>query len=163
MTFYFIALVTVMLDQSSKWAAIHVAHSGPVFGELVRLTLTYNAGAAFGLFPGARGPFIFISGTAALGLMYANHVLPRFDRARRIPMALILGGTLGNLIDRVRTGRVTDFIDMGIGETRWPTYNVADIAVVVGAIALAVRIVFETVFEKRVTVEASAGESADAR
>jgi signal peptidase II len=95
--------------------------------------------------------------------MYANHVLSHFDRARRIPMALILGGTLGNLVDRVRTGRVTDFIDMGIGASRWPTYNVADIAVVVGAVALAVRLVFEMVLEKQAAVEVPAGESADAR
>ncbi len=163
MIFYCLALVTVLLDQATKWTAVHGVDSGPVFGDFLRITLTYNTGAAFGVFPGARAPFIIISSVAALGLLYANHVLPRQDRARRVPMALILGGNLGNLFDRVRSGAVTDFIDMGLGGSRWPTYNVADIAVVVGAVALAARLILEMIEERRTAVDIAARESADAR
>ncbi|MFQ5599893.1 MAG: signal peptidase II [Candidatus Krumholzibacteriia bacterium] len=168
MIFYVIAAVTALLDQASKWIVVHHVEHGPVLGELVRLTLTYNSGAAFGMFSGARAPFIVISVVAAVGLIYAHHVLPAVDRTRRIPMALILGGNLGNLVDRLRVGRVTDFIDMGFGDARWPTYNIADIAVVLGAVALALTLIVEMLQEKRTTPrEASetvaAGNSADAR
>ena len=161
MAFYTIALSIVVLDHSTKWAAVHLAQGGPALGDLVRLTLTYNTGAAFGLFPGARGPFVVISAMAAAGLIYAHHVLPRSEHRRRLPMALILGGILGNLVDRVRLGQVTDFIDMGIGDLRWPTYNVADIAVVVGVVTLATRLVVEMLHERRARLAVSARESAD--
>lgn len=163
MIFYAIALIAVALDHLTKWAVVHYALTGPVWGDVLRLTLTYNTGAAFGMFPGARAPFIVVSCVAAAGLIYANHVLPGDDRARRIPMALILGGNLGNLIDRVRLGQVTDFIDMGLGEMRWPTYNVADIAVVVGAVWLGWRLLFESAREKRAPDALSSGQPVDTR
>lgn len=163
MIFYAIAVIAVILDHLSKWAVVHYALAGPVWGDALRLTLTYNTGAAFGMFPGARGPFIVVSCVAAAGLVYANHVLPRDDRARRIPLALILGGNLGNLIDRVRLGRVTDFIDMGLGDLRWPTYNVADIAVVVGAVCLGWRLVFASARENHVPGALPNGQPIDTR
>jgi lipoprotein signal peptidase len=66
-------------------------------------------------------------------------------------MALILGGNVGNLVDRIRLGAVTDFIDVGVGSLRWPTFNVADIAVVVGALTLAGRLIYEMMEERRAT------------
>ena len=129
MIFYFTGIVIVLLDQFSKWLVIHHLENGPIVGDLLRLSLTENTGAAFGLFPGARASFIAISVLAAIGLVYANHVMRGRDRMRRLALALILGGNLGNLFDRVRLGRVTDFIDMGIGTARWPVYNLADVAV----------------------------------
>lgn len=148
MRFYLYCVVTVILDQASKWFVVHHVENQPLLGDFVRLTLTENAGAAFGLFPGARTSFIAISLVAAIGLVYANHVMRRADR-RRILLGLILGGNLGNLIDRVRFGRVTDFIDVGIGATRWPVFNVADIAVVIGAVGLGVLLLSEVVAERR--------------
>ena len=150
MIFYFTGIVIVLLDQFSKWLVVHHLENGPIVGDLLRLTLTENTGAAFGLFPGARASFIAISVLAAIGLVYANHVMRGRDRMRRLALALILGGNLGNLFDRVRLGRVTDFIDMGIGTARWPVYNLADVAVVVGALGLGVILLAETRHEKRV-------------
>jgi signal peptidase II len=135
--FYLVCGAVVLADQLSKWFVVHHLHNGPLLGDLLRLTLTENTGAAFGLFPGARAPFIVISLVAAVGLAYANAVLRPGD-ARRIWLALILGGNLGNLVDRFRLGHVIDFLDMGIGTTRWPVYNLADVAVVAGAVGLAV-------------------------
>jgi signal peptidase II len=114
----------------------------PILGDLLRLTHTENTGAAFGLFQGARLSFVIISIAAAIGLGYANHVMRRGD-PRRVPLALILGGNLGNLVDRLRLGHVTDFIDMGIGTARWPVYNLADVAVVAGAVGLGVLLMRE--------------------
>jgi len=133
--FYALAIFVVLLDQLAKWWIVHRVGDRSLCGEVLRFTVTHNTGAAFGLFPGARIPFIVISVAAAAGLVYAHHALAPSDR-RRPFLALILGGNLGNLADRLRVGRVTDFIDMGIGTTRWPVYNVADIAVVCGAVGL---------------------------
>ena len=62
---------------------------------------------------------------------------------KRVCLGLVLGGAFGNLIDRIATGKVIDFIDMGIGSIRWPTYNVADIAVTVGAVILIAGFAFQ--------------------
>jgi len=163
LSFYALALCVLGLDQLSKWAVLHRVHAGPVFGDFLRITLTHNTGAAFGLFPGARTPFIIATLLAAAGLVYAHHVLPATDRARRIPMALILGGSLGNLFDRVRAGRVTDFIDVGVGDWRWPTFNTADIAVVVGAVALGGRIAWDLMREHRAAAAAKSGSATGSR
>lgn len=133
--FYITCLAVIALDQATKWCMLHRGSDRPLLGDVLRLTLTQNTGAAFGLFQGARYAFVAISVLAAGGLVYAHRVLPAHDR-RRVWLALILGGNLGNLVDRIRLGHVTDFIDMGIGTARWPVYNVADIAVVTGAAGL---------------------------
>lgn len=133
--FYVACLAVVVLDQASKWWMLHHGSDRPLWGEWLRLTLTENQGAAFGLFQGGRAAFVAIGVAAAGGLLYAHRVLPAGDR-RRFWLALILGGNLGNLVDRLRLGHVTDFIDMGIGAARWPVYNLADVAVVAGALGL---------------------------
>jgi len=135
--FYVLGIAVALCDQALKWLVVHRLHDGPILGETLRLTLTHNTGAAFGLFPGARATFIAISLVAAAGLMYANHVLGRGD-IRRLLLALVLGGNLGNLVDRLRLGHVIDFIDVGIGSLRWPVFNLADVAVVAGAVGLGV-------------------------
>jgi signal peptidase II len=141
--FYVPGILVVLVDQVSKWFVVHHVDNGPILGDVLRLTLTENTGAAFGLFPGARISFIVISVLAAIGLIYANRVLRGRDPWRRLALGLILGGNLGNLVDRVRSGRVTDFIDMGIGSTRWPVYNFADVAVVAGALVLGLHLLIE--------------------
>jgi len=133
--FYVTCFVVAGLDQVSKWWMLHHGSDRPLWGDVLRLTLTQNTGAAFGLFQGARLAFVGISVLAAGGLLYAHRILPAHDR-RRVWLALILGGNLGNLVDRIRLGHVTDFIDMGIGSARWPVYNLADVAVVAGALGL---------------------------
>ena len=114
--------------------------SRPVFGEAVRLTLVYNRGAAFGLHLGAHSRWIFIGLTlvalVVLGKLYVE--TPLFGRVRVLALALVAGGAVGNLLDRVKSARgVVDFLDVGVGSWRWPTFNVADIAVSVGAVLLA--------------------------
>ena len=147
--FYALGLCVLLFDQLSKWIVLHHLENGPILGDLLRLTLTENTGAAFGLFPGARVSFIAISLLAAIGLVYANHAMRSGDRLRRLPLALILGGNLGNLVDRVRLGRVTDFIDMGLGASRWPVYNLADVAVVLGAALLGLGLLVEMLVERQ--------------
>jgi signal peptidase II len=111
-----------------------------IIGDSVRLTLVYNPGAAFGLHLGSYSRWIFMALT--IGALYILGRLYRTTRdgdlSRTLAIALVCGGAVGNLIDRIRSSvGVVDFIDVGIGDMRWPTFNVADMAVSVGAFLLA--------------------------
>jgi signal peptidase II len=132
------AAVVLALDLVTKLIAangLEAGHSIPVVGDLVRLTLVHNSGAAFGLFPGSRGPFVAFS-IAAIGLILLLYLrLPGRSRLELAAMGALLGGALGNLVDRLRAGVVVDFIDIGLGTLRWPVFNLADIAVT-GGVAL---------------------------
>jgi signal peptidase II len=116
----------------------HIPHE--VFGNAIRLTLVHNPGAAFGLHLGDYSRWIFMALTAG-----ALYILARLYQAtsenetlRTLAIALVCGGAVGNLLDRVRSAAgVVDFIDVGIGDLRWPTFNVADMAVSIGAFLLA--------------------------
>ncbi|MFL5618531.1 MAG: signal peptidase II [Gemmatimonadaceae bacterium] len=111
-----------------------------VLGNTLRLRLVYNPGAAFGVDLGPQSRWIFATLT-----IVALVILARLYRstlaghsARVAAIALVCAGALGNLIDRVRSFfGVVDFIDLGIGDSRWPTFNVADMAVSIGAGLLA--------------------------
>lgn len=111
-----------------------------IIGSYVRLTYIHNPGAAFGIEVGehSRYIFLFLSMLALFALAAMYWVTPAKDRVRLASIALICGGALGNLLDRVRSSAgVVDFLDVGIGDLRWPVFNVADIAVTTGAIFLA--------------------------
>ena len=134
------AAVVIALDQCSKAVAssrLLMGRPVPVLDDVVRLTLVHNTGAAFGLFPGSRVPFIVISILAIAVVIYLFLRETYRSLANRILLGCILGGAVGNLVDRVRLGWVVDFIDMGAGSLRWPVFNVADSAVTLGVIFLA--------------------------
>lgn len=133
-------LLIIAADQLSKiWirASLAVGQSLPETG-FPRLTHVTNTGAAFGLFQGQSFPLTIVAlvGVVVL-LLYAFLIYRRFpfldNRLVWVSLGLVLGGTVGNLIDRLRLGYVTDFIDFGF----WPTFNIADSAIVVGVIILA--------------------------
>lgn len=111
-----------------------------IIGDYVRLTYIHNPGAAFGIHLGPYSRFIFlILSMVALGALAGMYwVTPAKDKIRLASIALICGGAVGNLLDRVRSAQgVVDFLDVGIGQLRWPVFNVADVAVTCGAIFLA--------------------------
>jgi signal peptidase II len=133
------------LDVLTK--ALAVAYLSPqyvpheVLGNVVRLTLAYNPGASFGIGVGpySRGVFILLALVAVVILVRLYRGTDNTDRARGATLALILGGALGNMLDRVRSWRgVVDFIDLGISDARFYTFNVADIGITAGAIGLAI-------------------------
>jgi len=122
----------------SALAPVHTRHE--VLGEWLTFTLLYNPGAAFGLHLGDWSRWIFTALTvgAVFILLRMYHSTAEGDNVKITALGMILGGAVGNLIDRLRSGRgVVDFIDVGIGDMRWPTFNVADIGVSCGALLLA--------------------------
>lgn len=133
----------IVLDQVTK--AIVLRSLRPyqpveVWGDFFRLTFIYNTGAAFGLHLGdaSRWVFMGLAAVAVVVLWFMFRGTPWKDRARLIAIASVTGGAIGNVIDRVRSSRgVVDFLDFGVGEVRWPVFNVADIAVTLGALLLA--------------------------
>jgi len=139
----------VVLDVLTKmWAMNNLAfgYPVPVLGEFFRLTYTHNPGAAFGINigPHSRVFFLGLSLVAlfVLGLIYRS--TPSRDALRLLAVALVSGGAIGNIIDRLRfEAGVVDFLDVGIGAHRWPIFNVADMAVSVGAFLLLISFYFE--------------------
>jgi signal peptidase II len=129
----------VLVDQLTKAmvaAAIEVGSRVQVIGDLVVLWHVRNTGAAFSLFQGSQ-PFFFAVTLLAFGmLIYFQRAFRGRGPLLHVVLGLVLGGTVGNLVDRLRLGYVTDFISMGIGDLRWPTYNVADASLVVGILLL---------------------------
>ena len=142
--FWAAALLVVVLDVLTKLVAeatLLLTPGVPVIGEWVQLRLVYNRGAAFGLHVGPYSRWVFFA-VAVLAVLVLNrmslHTSPG-DRFRQLALGLVAGGAAGNLVDRVRSSRgVVDFLDVGVGSLRWPTFNVADIAVSCGGIALAI-------------------------
>jgi signal peptidase II len=103
-----------------------------VLGDLVQIWHAQNRGAAFSLFQGGTLLFLVVS-VLSVGMVAYFHRALR-DRAWQLHVVLgiVLGGTLGNLVDRVRQGYVTDWVSVGFGDLRFPTFNVADSSIVVG-------------------------------
>lgn len=142
--FWPVVSIVAFLDFITKSVAVQmlvpqrVPHE--VLGEAVRFTLVYNPGAAFGLHVGPYSRWVFMTLTVvALAILAWLYQSTRDGHwSRTAALALVCGGAIGNLIDRVRSDLgVVDFIDIGFGDSRWPTFNIADMAVSSGAFLLA--------------------------
>jgi signal peptidase II len=135
---FWVAGFVLLLDQLSKnlieaylplyqsWAPSESI--APYF----RLTHTSNTGIAFGLLPTGSSFFIWTSAIVALAIVIYNYGLSAEEGKLRLALGLQLAGALGNLVDRLRLGHVTDFLDFG----PWPVFNLADLSVVTGALLL---------------------------
>ncbi len=140
--FWLVVISVVVADFITKRLAVTYLSSGPVpiIRESLVLKLVYNPGAAFGLHVGDYSRWVFmvlaLIALVVLGAM-VRQTLPT-QRFRLLTLGLVCGGAVGNLLDRVRSSQgVVDFIDVWVGKFHWPTFNVADMAVSCGAIALA--------------------------
>lgn len=145
--FFLTVLLVMAADQFSKiWirANLTTGESLPETG-LFRLTHIHNSGAAFGLFQGQSFSLTIVALIGIVVLLLFVFLSSRrftfFDNKLSKPtLGLVLGGTAGNLIDRLRLGYVTDFIDIGI----WPAFNIADSAITIGIFLLAYSLLFLT-------------------
>jgi signal peptidase II len=147
---FLIALLVVVLDRIAKWtvaANIPLHDSIQIIPGFFRLTHVQNRGAAFGLFADSPSEwkiavlvlFSLVALAIVLALLWKNsHSMTTTGMG----LALILGGALGNLWDRLVSGQVTDFLLFYLGSYQWPAFNVADSAIVIGAGLLVIEILF---------------------
>ena len=140
-----LSALVIALDQITKHIAItqlEPYQPHPVIPGLLNWTLAFNPGAAFSFLRDAGGWQRWLFSGLAIAVCCALGVwLRRIDRAEwrtALPLALVIGGALGNLIDRLRVGHVTDFIEVYHQQWSWPAFNVADSAISVGAVLLIV-------------------------
>src|SRR3990167_5543612 len=126
-----VLVVTFILDQLSKFyicRGLSLGQSVPVFKDIFHLSLVYNTGSVFGLFRGKNSLFIIFS----LGVI--SFIFRGYFFKKRLAFGLILGGALGNLLDRLRLGYIVDFLDFRV----WPVFNLADSAITVGVMLLVI-------------------------
>lgn len=150
---YLYVLLSALVILFDRWTKLLVVEhlslgqSVPIVRNFVDLTPSQNPGIAFGLFGLSPSPFqnsvLIALSLAAIGavLLLARRYPPE-RMGFQIAFALIIGGAAGNLWDRVAYGQVTDFIDVYVRDHHWPIFNVADSAITVGVIALAVGLIF---------------------
>lgn len=134
----------VALDQATKWLVVQrlpLYEDVPLISGLLSFQHVRNSGAVFGFlsateFPGKPYAFALLSGVALLILAYYARTVPAEERLPRLALSLVIGGAIGNLIDRVRFGYVIDFVKMYWDTHVWPNYNVADSAISIGLVLL---------------------------
>jgi signal peptidase II len=129
------ALTILAADQLTKALVVTnlaVGEQVRVLGDLVQVWHVQNRGAAFSLFQGGTILFLVVSVLSIGMVAYFHRTLRDRSTWLHAVLGIVLGGTLGNFIDRLRQGYVTDWLSVGFGDTRWPTFNVADSSVVVG-------------------------------
>ncbi|HBX23842.1 MAG TPA: signal peptidase II [Desulfotomaculum sp.] len=135
MRFAAIVLLTLILDQFSKYiitSGMYLGESLAVFPPVFYITYVLNPGAAFGMLANQTNFFIVVSLLLIIGVLVAYRYLPRERVWTYIALGLVVGGAMGNLIDRIRLGLVIDFLDFRV----WPVFNLADTAIVTGAFIL---------------------------
>jgi len=145
------ALAVVLLDQLSKFAILHslrVYESIPVLNGFFNLVHIRNRGMAFGIMnrQDVDLPFYFLLAAtigAIILLVFWFFRLKQGPSRMILGLSLILGGAIGNLIDRLRFGEVIDFLDFYVGPYHWPAFNVADSAITVGTFLVAISLLFQ--------------------
>lgn len=135
MPFLLLVLLVIGIDQLSKyviWINLRPNESLPVIKSVFHITYVNNPGAAFGLLADKTPFFIAVTMVVVIIIFLSYRYLPPDWILMRLALALMLGGAIGNFIDRVRFGYVIDFLDFRI----WPVFNLADMALVAGVIIL---------------------------
>ena len=139
--FSLLFLCVVISDQVTKFiidSTLSLHESQSIIGNVLQLTYVRNSGAAFGLSFGNQTVMFIVTVVVTITLFYLfiSGKIGTGTIVGKIALVMVLGGAIGNLIDRIRMGEVIDFIDMGFGHYRWPVYNLADIYVTVGMFML---------------------------
>lgn len=153
-------LVADLVTKAIVTANMPVGGAGiEVLGELFRLRHIRNSGGLFGFFPGNAVYFAAISAIAVAVILSVVYRSRTRDRVQQLALGMVLGGALGNLHDRIRFREVVDFLDVGIGTHRWPTFNVADSGVSVGVCILVIWLFVSERKAARTEREYAAGET----
>lgn len=144
--YYLLALVIIGIDQLSKWLVItkmDVYEQIPIIDGFFYLTSHRNEGAAWGILQGKMMFFYIITAIVVIGLIYYMQRYARNFTLLAISLSLVLGGAIGNFIDRLFRKEVVDFLDFIIFTYDYPIFNIADSALVVGVIGLLIATLFE--------------------
>ncbi|MFN3386297.1 MAG: signal peptidase II [Candidatus Thermochlorobacter sp.] len=169
MQIFLIALVVIALDQLTKYIAKTQLGEGsapvPLIADWLKLTYTENSGIAFGIDLGGRAVVTTLSIIATLGICYYLYRTQRKNIYYRLAFGLIVGGAIGNLIDRALYGQVVDFIHFDIYNgvlfgkyvSLWPIFNVADAAITIGVAVMFIW--YRQVFEDEPAAQTSAVEN----
>jgi signal peptidase II len=152
--FFCIILAVVCIDQASKaWIIAHFSlhESWEIIPGLFNLTHLTNNGAAFGILAGQPALwrqifFIAIAGIALVCIWMIQRGFSQRSRVYSVALALIAGGAIGNLIDRIRWGFVVDFLDFYLSQSHWPAFNAADSAITVGVTLF---VVYNLLFDRQ--------------
>ncbi|WP_147802400.1 signal peptidase II [Alkalicoccus halolimnae] len=149
MVYYLIAVIIIAFDQLTKWLIVEnmeVRESIPIIENLLYLTSHRNAGAAFGMLQGQMWLFFIATIVVTVVIIYMIQTQLKGSRWYGTALGLILGGAIGNFIDRVLEGAVVDFIDVYIFSYNYPIFNIADMSLVTGVIMIIIHVFLE---EKR--------------
>jgi signal peptidase II len=161
--FLALAGTIVVVDQVAKalvTGALAPGQSVDVVGDLVRIVFGQNSGALFGLFKDNAAMFGVVS-LVVVGLIVAYHARAAASPYLTLTLGLLLGGAVGNMIDRLRLGFVVDFVDVGVGPTRFYTFNIADSAISVAILLLFLAALRPSLVEGRGTGTATAPAPVD--
>lgn len=136
-----------VVDQATKWWALDLFADGPQVIEVLpffNLVLVWNRGVSFGMFGGIGdwGPWILVAVSLVISAVLARWLMRAENRLEAVSLGLIIGGAIGNVIDRLRFGAVVDFLDAHAMGYHWPAFNVADSAIVIGAAILILESLF---------------------
>lgn len=153
--FLWITVVIVIADQVTKYFALkHLMRSEMAITPFLNFALAFNTGAAFSFLSDAGGWqnlfFVGVAAVVSIIILFMIRRLGANDLQVAVALMLVLGGAVGNVIDRVRYGYVVDFIDVYYRSWHWPTFNIADSAITIGAILLIMDAVGIT-FRRRTT------------
>ena len=133
---YFISLIVFLLDFFTKLWALRglIPHEPVSILPCFNLYLTFNRGVSFSMFSAqsAIGVWALISLTGIISVLIIYLIQNEKEKLSRIGLSMILGGAIGNLIDRIRFGSVVDFLDFYLGAHHWPAFNIADSAICIG-------------------------------
>jgi signal peptidase II len=138
---FWITILVVVADQSTKYLAVqYLRRSEIAIAPFLNLSLAFNTGAAFSFLSGASGWqnlfFVIVALVVSVVILFMIKRLGANDKQVAVALMLVLGGAAGNVIDRLRFGYVVDFIDVYYRAWHWPTFNLADSAITLGAILL---------------------------
>jgi signal peptidase II len=156
--YYVIALFIILLDQFTKWLIVknmYIGESIPVIDQFLYITSHRNKGAAWGILQGQMWLFYVITVIVIAGIVYYIHNAAKGKRLLGVSLAFMLGGAIGNFIDRLFRKEVVDFIHTYIFNYNFPVFNIADSALVIGVGLLMIQMLLE----ERESKEKSYGEN----
>jgi signal peptidase II len=149
--YYMIALVVIAIDQWTKWLVVKYMRLGesiPIIPDVLYITSHRNRGAAWGILQGQFWLFYLITVIVVIGLIVYIQRLPRGERLFGVALGLMLGGAIGNFIDRLFRKEVVDFIHAYIGTYSFPVFNIADSSLTIGVVLLFIKTFFFATSER---------------